>query len=200
MKFNLLRRSGGGFSITGMKTHILLAVCAFTMALSQAAETVTVGGKQAVSAVQSTGSSKGLPEGFGAGFVIVGDQLFSSNSALSATFGVNDSSWIQAYFSVPSGNPLQYAIGGAYKISLDEAENVGFHFGPALTAGWSTQGSSGASNDFFLNVIGIAGIHFHFTDIPKLVFSMEGGPVLHIGSGRSNLTVTFLGVGATYYF
>lgn len=145
-------------------------------------------------------TTKKVYDHFGLGITLLNDTMLPSTSSLTATLGFGNRDALVIHFGIPGSSPLQFAVGGVYKHTIHQEEMTGFHVGAGLAMGMATSVTNTATSDFFATIIGVAGIHFQFKELPKILFNLDAGPSLMVGSGRNNFRVGVLSLGVSYFF
>lgn len=141
----------------------------------------------------------------GFGLAVLTENTIQSTSALTGWLGLGNDQALQFYFGLPSTSPFQLGIGAHYKKTIAKDNFVGFHLGGGIGLGSSsnitvtaTTPVTGTQTSFFINLTGIAGIHFQFPDFQKALFNIDAGPTFQLGSGRSNLSISILSLSVVY--
>lgn len=131
---------------------------------------------------------------WGLGVASAGD-FTGGTSSLTALLKLSGEDAIQFHFTIPSTSPFQITAGGIYKHVIAESQNAALHLGGGAMLG-------SLQNDFALSVAGVLGLSFHFSDIPRVQFHLDGGPMVTVLNGDTNFSVgalsSFLGLSVLY--
>lgn len=136
----------------------------------------------------------------GVGASLLMDTVLPSATALNFLLGFGEKDLLQVHFSIPGSSPVQLTAAGVWKHTVHQEALTGFHIGGGVALGLATSVTNTATSDFYATIIGIAGMHFRFKELPKIEFNVDAGPNLTLGSGRNNFRVGFAGIGISYFF
>lgn len=137
-----------------------------------------------VTAVTSAPSVSGSK--FGLGVASAGN-FTGGTSSLTALLRLSSEDAIQFHFTLPSTSPFQITAGGIFKHDVAESQNAAFHVGGGLALGALSGGAGGSG--FALAVGPIAGVNFHFSDIPRVHLHVDGGAMFSTVDGSTSFAV-----------
>lgn len=114
-----------------------------------------------------------------------------ASTALTATFDLKSNFSIQTYLSIASTSPFNFGLGGIAKFTFTEiSRNAGLHLGGGVGLGSMNVGAGTASkNEVFVHVLGNAGVHWRFSGLESILFSVDGGPVLSFFNSNTDFSV-----------
>lgn len=152
----------------------------------------------------STNVAMSAPKGEGTTALGVADTSnISVGQAVSLMFGISDD-WLQTFATIErTSGVFVFGVGGIYKFTVAGDRRIGFHVGPGISLGTVAMGAGAAtSSEFAFSISGMAGAHF--TAFDRVMFSIDGGPILAVVDGDANFAMKpmgeHLGVSVHYLF
>ncbi len=121
-----------------------------------------------------------------------------SFSALSAWMRLNQGQALQLTLGLGATSPkLTLGFAGYYKFTLFAGGNAGFHVGAGA-------GLGSVVGKFFFSLAPIAGIHFFFPGLDRVLFNLDTGATLSVTDGTANFQAgalsSLLGLSVHYIF
>lgn len=178
-----------------------LVVIGLTLLATPSAFAQGAKGSKAVASETTTEAHTHSSQQLGIGYQ---SQSFASpiDTAVSVYLKLDTKNAIQGFFSVPTTSPFEFMVGGYFKHTLSESQNAGFHVGGGAGLGVLPSATIGTGFAFMLQPI--AGVHFNFSDIPHVMFSIDGGPTFSVVDGNANFAIggisSLLGLSIVYLF
>lgn len=142
----------------------------------------------------------------GVGFQTLPSRIGASSTALSYLYDRDPDFSVQSYFTIGSTDPFCFGIGGIFRRTFYGSGRGGFHFGGGAALGTNaalTSATTGMESKFFFDLMGVVGIHFETPSLPNFMFTMDGGPQLHIFNSNTDFSFNAfspaLGLGIHYF-
>jgi hypothetical protein len=119
----------------------------------------------------------------------------AGGESLTGLFSMGDN-WLQAYLGIfTTKTNFDFAVGGAYKLTISGTRATGFHVGPGFTVGT-------VGDEFAFAIFGACGGHFTLAD--RLLVSVDGGPMVTHTKNNTNFRLRgfgpYLGLTLAYVF
>lgn len=112
--------------------------------------------------------------------------LIGGNISPSFLFGIGEKSSIQAVLGVPSTvGSFNFGVGGVFRHTCMGDKKLGLHLGGALGLGIT------GAKAFFVNIAGVAGIHFQVAN--SIGVNLDVGPGVSVGDVATNFSLQGIG-------